>query len=1339
MKVKSKQVEINSLHRFVRKLDASNKQPSPIYSEPFSKFIDVNSNIILLGDPGSGKTHLLRKAAEEEGVEFLSIRTFLTFGKDRHVNKKVLYLDALDEFRTGTQDTNSITQIIRKLNDLGQPKIRLSCRAADWLGETDLFLFKEYFGSNPYVVLSLEPLTEKEILKILSSREVEDPIAFIKKAEDYNLYTLLTNPQTLIMLIDVVSKGTWPSSKLELFEKTVRVLLSESNDLKMRSHLGEYQSEELVLPAGAACASILISNVTGISLRPENISIEFPSYRTLPFNEIKKTQACLKRRAFSFVDDTNEAVSCVHRTIAEFLAAKWIKSIIQKGFPFRRVQNLICIKDHPASELRGLYAWLATLFSDFHSSLLIKNDPFGVLMYGDPGSLSNSNRKALLYALEDLSEEDPWFRSKDWSDKPLGAISGVDMIESFSQILSDKKKSYHLRSLVLDAISNGPQLPLLQGALLGVLNDPNEPFSLRSSAVNAILNAVPNGKEVISDAFRSSLANDPSIKLRAKIISQLYGDYFKPADVFLLLNDVLRNQGELEVGSFYWLADALPCKSIPSILDSLCNLPKNKKILRRNRYEVEAVFSRLLLKFFVESGLSEKPERIWHWLTALYDFCHHSYGFDGKAIGKCLSDAPQLLLTFFELALNKANMDEPSGYFLYKFKNIIRHSLPNNILATYILAKLRKKMIFEKVDYFLYEVFGNIIFECNDIFEEYYNFANGDEKLEQIRSRNCFNVLEEWHLENIQEKSKNQRETEARKRQITRDLSEHKESIRSGHHLSALGWLAYHYFGLFIESQKELTPIERIRDQIGEELTSAGIEGFGAVICRDDIPTQNEVALLYVKKRIRRWWCAIVAGVTEKWIEKNEIACFSDELLRSGLTISLLYLCDFDENDQANGWRQKIYIEKPDLAQSVFEDIVRVELKYKIKNSSVLYKLSRKENELWRGDFALKILAEFPCATPVNLRYLVFAAISDSNCHAGLLELCQRTIRTRGKTKKEQRSIWLAIGFLLDCDYFQPILEKYSGKNNQCLWELKNIIEDASIDDSRPYPLTIRQYEFLIRRFGENYANVSPLGELSAEKQAAEFVRGKIDALSSIAMREAWEALNSLLDNERLSSYHDNLKHAIANQAALLREAEFKQPSWNQTIETLRGGKPANIADLYALALDQLELIKREIQHSNTDKYKNFWNCGTSGRVEKPQVEEFCRDRLIELLKPYFLPFEIRVEPEGHMAADKSADIILLSSGLKLPLELKRDYHPDLWTACKGQLGRYTRDPEAQGYGIYVVFWFGEKRTRRIPSPPEGIVMPSSAEELEIALQTLIPADKTHCLKPMVIDVAPPD
>jgi hypothetical protein len=61
------------------------------------------------------------------------------------------------------------------------------------------------------------------------------------------------------------------------------------------------------------------------------------------------------------------------------------------------------------------------------------------------------------------------------------------------------------------------------------------------------------------------------------------------------------------------------------------------------------------------------------------------------------------------------------------------------------------------------------------------------------------------------------------------------------------------------------------------------------------------------------------------------------------------------------------------------------------------------------------------------------------------------------------------------------------------------------------------------------------------------------------------------------------------------------------------------------------------------------------------------------------------------------------SSAARILCELKRDYHPDLSTAPEQQLeGFYAHDPEAKGFGIYGVLWFGEKRPSPIPKYPNG-------------------------------------
>ena len=82
------------------------------------------------------------------------------------------------------------------------------------------------------------------------------------------------------------------------------------------------------------------------------------------------------------------------------------------------------------------------------------------------------------------------------------------------------------------------------------------------------------------------------------------------------------------------------------------------------------------------------------------------------------------------------------------------------------------------------------------------------------------------------------------------------------------------------------------------------------------------------------------------------------------------------------------------------------------------------------------------------------------------------------------------------------------------------------------------------------------------------------------------------------------------------------------------------------------------------------------------------------------------------MVVDKRSDIIMQAPGQKLPIELKRDTNHGLWEACITQLERlYVRDPEAQGYGIFGVFWFGDKRAGNIATV-QGQVMARNPPDL---------------------------
>jgi hypothetical protein len=91
-----------------------------------------------------------------------------------------------------------------------------------------------------------------------------------------------------------------------------------------------------------------------------------------------------------------------------------------------------------------------------------------------------------------------------------------------------------------------------------------------------------------------------------------------------------------------------------------------------------------------------------------------------------------------------------------------------------------------------------------------------------------------------------------------------------------------------------------------------------------------------------------------------------------------------------------------------------------------------------------------------------------------------------------------------------------------------------------------------------------------------------------------------------------------------------------------------------------------------------------------------------------------------------------------LPIEAKRHMHDDLWSAIEAQLiPRYTRDPKSGGFGLYLVFWFGEG-AGRLPRPPRGIGHPTNAVELRDALACTIPADHRGRIAVVCLDLSPP-
>jgi hypothetical protein len=99
--------------------------------------------------------------------------------------------------------------------------------------------------------------------------------------------------------------------------------------------------------------------------------------------------------------------------------------------------------------------------------------------------------------------------------------------------------------------------------------------------------------------------------------------------------------------------------------------------------------------------------------------------------------------------------------------------------------------------------------------------------------------------------------------------------------------------------------------------------------------------------------------------------------------------------------------------------------------------------------------------------------------------------------------------------------------------------------------------------------------------------------------------------------------------------------------------------------------------------------------------------------------------------------LMLTGTGRNLPLEAKRHFHPDIWTAASTQLQGYAAADGADGRGIYLVFWFGNEASPT-PSRPDGSDGPKSARELEAMLVSDIGPDLGPRTDVIVFDVSDP-
>lgn len=1317
-------------------------------ANPISAYLKY-PNIVLLGDPGAGKTHVFREFAEFQAGAFLPARSFLNKSTDSLGKTSTFFIDALDERRSDRGDNNATDEIVKKLFQVNPKQVRISCRAADWLGETDLVAFKDYFdGAGGYVVLSLQPLSRTEKISVLTANGIGDAAAFLMDAEDRGLSELLGNPQNLKMLADVVRKRGWPSTRSELFQQAVDVLLAETNEAVSRKARNRYSANELLDTAGELCAVRLISDIQAISLNESDAAEDIPSYRTVSDGDSGKLTAALGRRVFA-MSAMPETVDYAHRMIAEYLAASWLSTKIRAGLPIGRVRALIGIDGRPATELRGLHAWLAVQIPE-HAELLISADPFGVLTYADARALAPTNRQQLLQALANLADIDPWFRDGHWASSSLAGLAGADMVDEFRSILTTDTPNFSLRMLILDSLSVGQPVRELSPALLSLVLNTEASYAERSSSIDALLHMGDDCIQSLARSYSELGVTAEEIRLKSKLLKRLGGKQLNSFVLSQLFSEVLSSKAKVSFDSLYRVSDSVPDTEVGGTLDQLvvCLKDVAADSIREDAHSLEGEFDRLLFRgLAVETNL--EGARLLNWLECRRQVANLLGDSRAQEVHEQLAVYSETAIRGMRAAIRALNTDESIWSTIHHLQSIGLIGWGDTSFLQCVVDAMAVEVSMERKVY-LYDLALNATIVqigpvARSTFEYLFEFAEGAPLLEEVRRSCCFQEIPQWRLEGAERNRKRERKVADGRETNRSEFATHSTSIRNGTHHGWLGWIAQVYFAFFTDVNKEATPFERLTAELGASNAEVAIEGLLALVRREEITPMSEILRMHGENKHYTWWYAVIAGLDLYLEQGGQIGDLGDEYLKAALAIDSLcatFVYKGNASSQyIHPWKTLTVEKRPDLALDAYMQLVRYDLGRPAQSAYGLHDLLREDRlQPFRAAAVMALLTEFPNAPDDSLRRLIQAAMTD--CDVSLFVPLVRNVVATGLDRDDALALWLAAGYVASPGEFISYCNALDENGLISLtWALRDFSGYSRRANKHSPALSSQQLEQILRWTISRFPRTShPEGGWSGDTSkwdASDFALRLVTLLSSDPSTDAALSLQRIAGEPSSKSYLDDIKHAMAQQRVRMIDAQYRQPTVQQVVNTLSDKAPSNVADLHALLIDHLEGLRPDIASANVDRYKRFWNEDQYGKVTNPKNEESCRDYLVELLRTKTAEQKVAIDPEGHMAADKRADIVALLPGMKLVVELKRDYHAKVWVAIQEQLERlYTRDPEAKGYGIYVVLWFGSRRTSPVPLPPHPYKRPGSASEMQNVLQALIPTERHQRIGVVVIDVS---
>ncbi|TCP64865.1 hypothetical protein [Sphingomonas sp. PP-CE-1G-424] len=1285
---------------------------------------------VLLGEPGSGKSRAFEQEAELAGTDVVTARDFAAGDRP---DGTTVFIDALEEYRIAEAGGDRLDTLLKALAQAGYLQWRIACRAIS-LPRLDAERLARRVGQ--FNTLQLEALDRAEQSAILVAYGHAQAQDFIQRMFAIGAAALLGNPSTLLLLHETIARADGPLvTRGQLLDEATRQMAHPSDELP--DDPNRPPASKIITAAERASIILLLSNRSDIWL----LNAKSPGEHVITRDDLLPagidTQALRAALDTPLFSGDGSSYMPTHRFVAEYLAgralahatAPEVSSVAALSLE-RAIAFLHGDDDRPAPALTGIFAWFVIMLSrSIHASRaldLVRREPAAILFHGDAAMMPTEHRLVLLSA---IGRDDPWFLGGNRGSTGLAGLAGSDLIDAFQTILEDPSETPHRRALVLMALAAGRPVPALADSVHAIfVADRDEDFYDRRTASEAYAHIKGETPALYREMLGALDGQESSTALQLKIglLAQCLPDA-KADEVRALLIAYART-GDGVMGYADPLGRALCKHPLPGVFDKPLELRRHSGQSRP--HEVARVVDKALAATIgATSNLS--ADRLVDWLdhagfnryedveadirSAIMAWIEAKDGRELELIDTLRQrlGTPWETMHQFHVFTGCRASDEAAGALIERIDDYLPG--PARVAAAELVTWAIRPFQ-----------------DRAELYWEFWKRLDGQADLRQILEQSDRCLLDVWQTRDARRQKKQEAKEIGVRKHDQRWYDEHREEVRAGGD-RGLSYPAKIYLGHISSAATNGRGEEGLRAWVGDKAFETIVEGWNALAQRD---AENAFA---AGRRVADKSVSNLAEILVCWADQR--VATGEALHASGVVLlgvaHYAFMLPTDQGKAVTEAALSRFFARPD-AETLLLSFWKGAITSYDERLPLLSDIS---DELpARG--ALAVLLTTRSVLPEQMLRSTLEAAARILLPIQLLALAQTALSR--PLSDYMRRFWAFTAWALDPTSQAALFDSEfsTAEDHQLFGELWN----GPIGDLAKNGIAngVARLETIITRLARLYPP-SEASRLSGSGPPAIIDRA-ISRLSENPSAEASAAFDRLIATDGLAAWSSSLAHERERQSEVRRRDEFRPPQPRTIAAALLAGPPATPGDLRAVVVECLNELAHDIRCGPTSPWRGFWNRPYNGE-KTPKIENDCRDLLVDRLGDRLRRFGIAVEfatTEARSSNDRRADVLVTSfhpilagrGPASVPIEAKRHWNDELWSAIDDQLVPYCTSAGSNGHGVYLVFWFGTTWPTR--AHPTGDERPTSAKALKAALEARLKPELATSIKIIVVDVSEP-